>query len=863
METQKHLKSKLDEIISQGVSLTPMMQQYHEIKQQNPGILLLFRMGDFYELFFEDAIEASKILNITLTHRGKLGEHPIPMAGIPYHAASNYVDRITQMGLKAAICEQIEDPKMAKGLVRRAITQIASPAMPYDLEKINGVDYHFIASVSVNENSYYLTLLDYTTGHLIGHVLKSQRELLEKLQLYHPKEFISYFDQWQDSSELKNYLKYHELTHTYLSREYFSPKFTQNYIEKMIPNYQFDTILSANPVFTQSIGAISYYIISTQASENYQHIKPFKLIVDEEEMKVSYLTLTGLEIVAKNKDSYKKSLIGFMDKTCSALGVRKLKNIFLTPTRNLNIIESRQQYIDYLISTPEVIEQQRNELKNVRDIERIMAKMTSNRTTAGDLIHLANSLEVTINLNKTLGKNNTLIKAIKSNDLQAMKDLAIEIRELISDEIGAALEKGNLIKKGYSKERDRLEELSENSAQTLLELEQRYRNETAISNLRIKSNNVAGFFVEISKSHIDKVPKSFHRRQTLVNSERYVTDELDQLEKEILAAKDKLLKLDREFFYQILETIKAQSSLVHMASELIAYVDVFQSFAWVAIQENFIKPHIETSHVHFDVEAAFHPLIKKQLGDHFTPHHLHLSEKCPFGLITGPNMAGKTTVMREMAIIQFLAQIGSYVPAKKANIGLCDYLFSRLGASDDILSGQSTFMVEMSETAEILRHASRNSLIILDEIGRGTSTYDGLSIAWALVEYITSELGCLTLFSTHYHELIELVDKIKNAKNLTVRTHKEGEQIVFLYELIEQGATQSFGINVAALAGLPSSILRRSEEILSSLEKKKNTVESSPALPSLMGQRIKELNLNNMTPLEALNILETLQKLEN
>lgn len=860
-------QSKLEHIISCGVKLTPMMKQYHEIKQNYPQTLLFFRMGDFYELFFEDAENAAKMLNITLTHRGKLGEFPIPMAGIPFHAASNYVDRITNLGLKVAICEQVEDPKMAKGIVKRAVTQVASPSMPYDIEKINGSHYHFLASVTIKKEKFYLTLIDYTTGHFIGHILDSFEECFEKIQLYGPKEFISFFDQWEQYPWFSKYLDQMDIAHTYLSREYFSTKFTQHYIEKLIPHFQSDKTLATACDFYSTIGAMSYYIHSTQPAHSHQHIKPFQLILNKREMKVTYATLTGLEILPKSKDRYRQSLIGFMDKTLSSLGARKLKQFFLNPTRDIHLLNHRLDYIETLINDQSIITSQRELLKDVRDCERIMAKVMTMKATPGDLINLGKTLHIALKLASHSHAPQELLPQITPASREKITSLIKEIKASINDEIGASLDKGNLIKKGFHKQRDQLAFLSQNSNQSLLDLESQYREQTHISNLKIKSNNVAGYFIEVSKSHLDKVPETFTRKQTLTNSERYTSPELKQLEQEIFLAKDKLLKLERKILHELIEKIKLTAKEINLAAELIALNDVFQSLAWIAIQEGFTKPIIKKEKKILEVTEGFHPLIKKELGQHFTPHSLKLSSECSFGLITGPNMAGKTTVMREMAIIQFLTQIGSFIPAQRATVGLCDYLFSRLGASDDIIKGQSTFMVEMSETAEILRHATDQSFIILDEIGRGTSTYDGLSIAWALVEHLTSELQCLSLFSTHYHELIELVSTLNNAKNLTVKTHKEGKKVIFLYELIEQGATQSFGINVAALAGLPPSILKRAEGILNQLETKKNSYSTTkkesthismfeplpPPHPLL--EELSLLDTNQLTPLQALNLL--------
>jgi len=498
-----------------------------------------------------------------------------------------------------------------------------------------------------------------------------------------------------------------------------------------------------------------------------------------------------------------------------------------------------------------------------------------------DLLNLAAAIDIYFNLKTKLTVfPSSILPKITKKQIEQLKDLSLQIKKSISNEIGATLEKGNLIKQGCHKKRDRLANMNQNVSNGLIGLEQKYRKSTGINNLKIKHNNIAGYFIEVSKLHLNKIPKSFERRQTLVNCERYLSKELTEFEKEIVSAKDKLYKVEREIFECLVLQISSLSLLVFKIADAIANIDVFQSLAWIAFQEGFTKPVLHQNKKLVNIKNSWHPLIKSKLKDQFVAHDINLDKNCYFALITGPNMAGKTTVMREVAIIQYLAQLGSFVPAEKADLGVCDYIFSRLGAHDDIIKGQSTFMVEMSETAEIIRHATDRSLIILDEIGRGTSTYDGLSIAWSLVEYFVHQSKSLTLFSTHYHELIELVDTLTHAKNLTVKTINENGQVQFLYKLIEQGATQSFGIHVAKLAGLPHEILYRSKEILSLLEKNQNASSNliqkledqldffetkdqetciNPEIEELK-KEFEGLDLNNMTPVQALNKLHQIRQ---
>lgn len=871
----------LQDLVDRGAKLTPMMEQYYQVKKQYPDILLMFRMGDFYEMFFEDAREAARILNISLTVRGKLGDVPIPMAGIPHHAASVYVDRISQQGKKVVICEQMEDPKQAKGIVKRGVSQIVSPGMPYDLDKTSALENKFIASGSYENNVFTLVLLDFTTGDFFGLTFKHIEEMCERLMMLKPKEFISYLGQWDKFPVLEDYLNSIDVLKTHLSQEYFEEKHTGFYIQKLIPTYQRDGIIAQNKGVLNPLGALSYYVSSTQTIEKISHLRPFRIVNNDDNMKVTFSTLAGLEIFPRTRETEAHSILGFMNKTKTSMGARYLRQYFQTPSSDIHVIMKRLDLIEGLMKKNPFLKSLRSKLDNVRDMDRIMAKVTTQKVTAGDMINMAQAVEIFFEIEAEMDKEEfNFFQKLPKKDIEFLKKLAKEIRETISDEMGAHADKGNLIRPGASKERDRLAALSDSAADELLKLETKYRSSTGIGNLKIKHNNISGYFIEISNSHLSKVPKSFQRRQTLVNNERYITAELEEFEKEITSALDKLIKLEKEIFTGFTNQLADHGALVLDVAKRFAQIDVFQSLAWVCFQENFVRPTLHAEKKIVSIQGAWHPLIKANIRDSFVTHNMSMDEKCFFGLITGPNMAGKTTVMRETAIIQYLAQLGCFVPAAAAEVGICDYLFSRLGASDDIIRGQSTFMVEMAETAEILRHASSKSLIILDEIGRGTSTYDGLSIAWSLVEHFVKKLKALTLFATHYHELIALVESLPEAKNFTVRTEQKNGKVQFLYELIEQGATQSFGIHVAELAGLPKDVLKRSKEILKELEKGQNTTsvelvdrisfgkdqlslfEVPAAVPEhLTGleQDLKNLDILNLTPMQALQKLHDLQ----
>ena len=871
---------ELEKIIRSGTKLTPMMEQYYSIKKNYKDHLLLFRMGDFYEVFFEDALQVSQGLNIVLTHRGKLGESPIPMAGIPHHAAATYIDRLTSYGHRVAICEQVEDAADAKGIVKRGVTQVVSEGMPYDLDKVEGRGARYLVAAYKQDQHYYLATLDFTTGEFLGQTFEEERALLHRLQLISPKELITYMGQWEELKELDCLCKNLGILKTHLSREYFEAKHANFYLEKLIPRYREDETLQRWPTILNPIGAIAYYIISTQQLDHFIHIKPFRLLNEEKRLRATLSTLMGLEILPRTPGSYKESLLGFLDCTQTSMGSRRLRDLVTEPLSCKSSIEQRYCFIDFLLKGGELLQKTRKSLKNVYDLERILAKVSTKKVKASDLINLARSIQIYFNFEKGLIEHmKNLVSPLAPPQLQGLRDLAGEIEKTLNDEIGASLEKGNLIKEGIYPERDRLAQLNTDTSLGLKELEKRYQRETGILKLRVKSNNTAGYFVEVSQSYIHKVPPSFRRRQTLTNSERYTTQELDQFEKEILSAQEKLQRWEKKIFNNLLVKVHNYAGSIHTLAHNLSFLDCFVAMAWVTQQEGFTRPCLKQEKG-IMLQGVWHPLIKNLLHDEFISHDLTLNEKNYFGLITGPNMAGKTTVMREMAIVQVLAQMGCYVPAEKAELSLCDYLFSRVGASDDLASGRSTFMVEMTEMAEIIRHVSENSMVILDEVGRGTSTYDGLSLAWALVEYLVIKIKPLGLFATHYRELIELVEQLSGAKNLTVEVRNIEGKIQFLYRLMEGGANQSFGIYVAQLAGLPKEILSRSQQILNQLEKRnahqnssqlsffetfenqrQESVPSQKIPPHLLQleEGLKELDISEMTPLEALNKLSSLQ----
>ena len=877
------------EVLNSGVKLTPMMVQFREVKQQFPETLVLFRMGDFYELFFEDAHRASQVLGIALTYRGKLGDIKIPMAGIPHHAAMSYLDRLTQAGLKAAICEQIEDPAQAKGIIKRALTQVISPGLPYDVDKSNQQEHHYIACVTQSHQRFFLALLDYTTGDFLGTVAQDEDELMEKLALYSPKEFLSYLGQWESCRQLKQFMAHREFLISHLSQDHFDEKVNVLYLKKLIGNYERDEIIQLNHEILPALAALSFYICSTQRLEKYHHIRPFRMEQEVGKLKIGLSTLKGIEIFPKSKETSKESLLGFFDRTKSFMGSRELKSMFMHPLNHEQKILWRHDSIQYFLDHEELLDDVRNQLSNVRDLERILVKLTKHKILGGDLLALARAIKIfdeiweKLKMARQKDFSHEIFGEIDPSQRGPLVQLAQDIHQTINDEIGAHLEKGNLIRPGFDRERDRLQDLVENASVAIQGLAKKYRRQYEIGTLKIKYNNLFGHFIEISKGQADKAPDIFYKKQTLVNCERFSSDELQKLEVDIISAKDELQKLEKRIFERLLESVTQLSSSIMALSRTLGRLDVLSTFAWVALKEDLTRPQIVSDQQLLQVEKGWHPLIKANRQDLFVPHDMMLNQDSYFALITGPNMAGKTTVMREMAIIQFLAQVGSFVPAKSARLGICDYLFSRLGASDNIVHGQSTFMVEMSETASILRHATSKSFILLDEVGRGTSTYDGMSIAWSLVEFFVREVKAICLFSTHYHELIDLAHSLDGAVNLTVETVTKKGDVKFLYRLIQGGAQESFGLYVAKLAGLPQQVLKRSQEILEGLEQTSHKVSkgedqlfffdssstsqlssptSGPEIPPhlmRLKSHIAKLKVMEMTPLEALQKLHEIQ----
>ncbi|MDH4468199.1 MAG: DNA mismatch repair protein MutS [Bacteriovoracaceae bacterium] len=904
MKMEDHLLYSLD---SKGIKLTPMMEQYWSIKKLQMDKILFFRMGDFYEVFFQDAHVCAKALNITLTHRGKIEDNPIPMAGIPHHAANAYVDKLVGQGMKVAICEQVEDPALSKGIVKRAITQICTPVMPYDIDRTESSAENFLLSLKFDSKnkehtSGWMVAIDFMHGTFRAIELKNREEILDFLELVRPKEFLNCTTYPQLDSVIEDALKNMGCLCTLIGPDGLDPKISNSDLEKIIPNFKNDSFLKQNPDLLEILRLQAFYIVATQNPTALQQIRPLKVIQKKEQLQLNAKTYYHLEILPQKNfqwNEYKQdtSLFHFMNATQTSTGTRLLREWFLSPLINKVQIEKRQNTVKHFLDSQLVdLQEVRRLLSPMRDIARILTKLSSGKISAQDLINLSQTIDYFQSLHDLLApslKDLNFSCELEKSEIDQLHQFSKLIHDSINEELRASIDNGNLIKIGFHGHRDELANIHLTINEKISKLEEKYRTEYQLPTLRIKSNNLNGYFIEISKGQSHKAPTNFQKVQTLTNGERFSSPELSKIEDSLVNAQEKLKKLEREIFETIKEQLFQISSLLKQMNEWISQIDAIQSLAFVALRENFVQPLLSDKK-EFKVEGAWHPIIKKNLQGNFVSHNISMTTQKGLLLITGPNMAGKTTVMREAALIQFLFQIGSFVPAESATLSIADKIFCRVGAQDDIHHGQSTFMVEMSETAEILRHATKDSLILFDEIGRGTSTYDGLSIAWSLLEYLASELKSFTFFSTHYHELVELAESLPYAKNMTVKTLVDQDQIKFLYEFVEGGAKQSFGIRVAHMAGIPKEITKRAEVILHQLEQThginneakskksistltKNGAQQFELFPDLtikngtekknkhdksdqLNQKIKSIDINHLTPMQALKKLEEIQR---
>ena len=877
--------------------LTPMMKQYMQTKEEYKDCILFYRLGDFYEMFFDDALTASKELEITLTGKNCGLEERAPMCGIPYHAVDSYLNRLVSKGYKVAICEQVEDPKTAKGIVKREVIRVVTPGTNLDTQGLDETKNNYIMCIVYMADRYGLSVADVTTGEYLVTELDSQTKLMDELYKFMPSEIVcneAFYMSGLDLDDLKNrlHMAIYSLEAWYfddaLCRETLQEHFKVASLEEIgLSDYECGMIAS---------GALLKYLEETQKN-SLSHMSRLTRYATGNYMVLDSATRRNLELVETLREKQKRgSLLWVLDKTKTAMGARTLRKYVEQPLIDKKSIVKRLDAVAELKDNAICREEIREYLNPVYDLERLVGKITYQSANPRDLIAFQSSLSMLPSVKCILkDMESDLLKEIYE-ELDPLEELCDLVGRAIQEEPPLAMKEGGIIKDGYNEEVDRLRKAKSEGKNWLADLETKEREKTGIKNLRIRYNKVFGYYLEVTNSFKDLVPDYYTRKQTLANAERYIIPELKELEDTILGAEDKLCALEYELYCEVRNTIAAELTRIQRTAKAVAKLDVIASLALVAERNNYVRPKINEKGV-IDIRDGRHPVVEKMIpNDMFIANDTYLDDKKQrISIITGPNMAGKSTYMRQAALIVLMAQLGSFVPASSANIGLVDRIFTRVGASDDLASGQSTFMVEMNEVANILRNATSKSLLILDEIGRGTSTFDGLSIAWAVVEYISNSklLGAKTLFATHYHELTELEGKISNVNNYCIAVKEKGDDIVFLRKIVKGGADKSYGIQVAKLAGVPNPVINRAKEIVEELvtaditgkvkdiavqgsETKKKTQKKLDEVDltqfSLFDtvkdddvlNELKELDISHMTPMDAMNKLYQLQnKLRN
>lgn len=874
-------------------TLTPMMQQYMDTKNQYKDCILFYRLGDFYEMFFEDAITCSKELEITLTGKNCGLEERAPMCGVPYHSAENYLSRLIAKGYKVAICEQVEDPKSAKGLVKREVVRIVTPGTNLNTQTLDETKNNYLMGIIYTTNAYGVAIIDITTGDFHVTEVDSQRKLLDEINKFTPSEIICnecFYVSGIDLEDLKNRL---HISISAIDSWYYDEELCKRILAKHFNVNTLDGLgLKDFSIGTIASGMVLQYLYETQKT-SLDHITRLMPYSTNKFMLIDSSSRRNLELVETLREKQKRgSLLWVLDKTKTAMGARLLRSYIEQPLIDAKQINARLDAIEEINNNYITREELREYLNPIYDLERLISKVVYKTANPRDLIAFLNSLTMLPHIKTLLSSfDKKLLKDLYTS-LDGLEDLSNLIETAIIEDPPITVREGGIIKDGFHEEVDKLRKAKTEGKTWLAELEEREKENTGIKNLKIKFNKVFGYYLEVTNSYQNLVPETWTRKQTLANAERYITPELKELEDMILGAEDKLFALEYELFNSVRERVASEVARIQQSAKVIATIDVFTSLATVAEQQNFVRPGINTKGI-IEIKDGRHPVVEKMMNnDLFIANDTYLDNKNNrVSIITGPNMAGKSTYMRQTALIVLMAQVGSFVPAKSADIGIVDRIFTRVGASDDLASGQSTFMVEMTEVANILRNATKNSLLILDEIGRGTSTFDGLSIAWAVVEHISNPklLGAKTLFATHYHELTELEGAIEGVNNYCIAVKEQGEDIVFLRKIVKGGADKSYGIQVAKLAGVPDNVLKRAREIVNELSdhdiatKTKNILEGNLdsnedltqmslfdlgyTIPELKKEsknesivnKIKNIDLSRMTPIEALNVLYELQ----
>lgn len=869
---------------------TPLMKQYNEIKKDYEDSILFFRLGDFYEMFFEDAVKASKELGLTLTSRNKEKDANVPLAGVPYHSASSYITKLVSKGYKVAICEQVEDPKAAKGIVKREVVKVVTPGTVVDVDSLDSKSNNYLLSIREADGKIGIAYIDITTGEFKVTEIEKEKDyskLFNELNKIEPKEILLLDSFYEDVREqIDDYVQKNQASVSIVGKTRDGNKFLMDYFG--VISLESYGIKDKKAVIGAAAMALDY--AQTMQLENELTVEKIEFLNTSNYAEINSITRKNLELTKNQREkTVYGSLLWVLDRCKTSMGTRLLKRYINNPLLNVKEIEKRQQDVQYFIDNILIREDLKEKLDNVYDLERLLGKIIFGNENGKDLLALKNTLKSSIEIMNILKETNFF----EEINVKKLYDVYVLIDESIDEDAPFTVREGGMIKRGYNQELDEIHQIMNSGKDFLLEIEQREKEATGIKNMKIKYNKVFGYFIEVTKSNLDLVPETYTRKQTLANAERFITPELKKYEDTIINSKAKISDLEYYLFKEISAQVKDERNILTSLAEKLAYLDVIVSFATIAIENDYVKPEmLENSDV-LEIVEGRHPVVEKLIGrSDFIANSTKLKEKERFVVLTGPNMSGKSTYMKQVALISIMAQVGSYVPAKEAKLSIVDKYLTRIGASDDILSGQSTFMVEMSEVSNILNNATEKSLIILDEVGRGTSTFDGVSIATAISIYIHNEIKAKTIFATHYHELTDLENKFDDIVNYRIEVNEKDGKVMFLRNIVKGGADKSYGIEVAKLAGLPKEILKESKKILKRLEQKKELIEKTVNVHqlSLFGENlgfdddedekkkeadekmevmsdiideIEEKDINNITPMEALKFLSELKaKLE-
>ena len=861
------------------MALSPMMSKYLETKKQYPDCILFYRLGDFYEMFFDDALVASRELEITLTGKDCGLEERAPMCGVPYHAVDAYLNKLVSKGYKVAIAEQVEDPKLAKGLVKREVIRVVTPGTNINTLALAEDKNNYLMCIFFTSEYFAISFVDITTGTFLATTVDSAQALMDEIHKFPVAEIISNTSFAMSGVDLSYLTDKLGITYYTVNDSYFDQTESVERIKSHFHVMDLSGLgLNDYPLCIPCIGAVLRYIYETQKT-GLDFLNKLTVYSTSRYMVIDSASRRNLELTETMREKNKRgSLLWVLDKTKTAMGARRLRYYLEQPLIDKEEILLRQSAIEELNSSLIDRDELREYLNPIYDLERLLARISYRSANPRDLVSFKSSLQMLPPIKYILKRYDGALLKQLYNDLDCLEDLCDLIEKAIVDDPPLSIKDGGIIREGYSEQIDALRKSKYEGKTWLSEIEEKEKNLTGIKTLRIKYNKVFGFYIEVTNSFKDKVPDRYIRKQTLVNAERYITEELKELEDMILGAEEKLFSLEYDLFSDVREQIYTQIQRIQKTASVIAQVDAFASLAYVAEHNHYVRPEINEEGI-IDIKDGRHPVVERVMEEGtFIPNDTYSDgDDNRVSVITGPNMAGKSTYMRQLALIVLMASIGSFVPASAASICTCDRIFTRVGASDDLASGQSTFMVEMTEVANILRNATAKSLVILDEIGRGTSTYDGLSIAWAVIEYIADKKKCgaKTFFSTHYHELTELEGHIEGVKNYCISVKEQGDDIIFLRKIIRGGADKSYGIQVAALAGVPDMIIKRAKEIVNQLSNADITINKSGnvvftehknAMPesiveqsSEVEEYIRSLDLDKVSPIEAINILYDLK----